>query len=461
MSIVLANKVDITLRIKYNKNMKHETQLMIKDLTELVAIPSVAAPALPGAPFGKENRRALDAFLGIARRLGLSVGEKDGYAGWAEYGEGELRTGMLAHLDVVPAGDGWATPPFALSIKDGTMYGRGVSDDKGPLVACLYALARLAADKRKLRGRIRLIAGCNEEEGSACIKHYISSGGEIPRYSFTPDSDFPVTASEKGIAHISVALPRSKETADSIASLTGGTRPNVVPEHCRALLRIGSPAALRAEDLPVSGDTLVLERRGVSAHGSAPEKGDNAIIRLLPALSALLPNDDGLRAAAELLRDLSAPARLGLGEEDKTGRTTLNVGTVSLDADGRITLVLDLRLPARYTAEDALLALKKALPEGTDITALHSAPPLVVPENGRLVTTLMDVYRKHTGDTISAPLHIGGGTYAKELPDCVAFGAVFPGRETHMHEADECYRIADLEKLVDIYYDAALALDEI
>lgn len=433
---------------------------MIKDLTELVAIPSVAAPALPGAPFGKENRRALDAFLGIARRLGLSVGEKDGYAGWAEYGNGELRVGILAHLDVVPAGDNWTTSPYELSIRNGIAYGRGVSDDKGPLVACLYALARLAADKRKLRGRIRLIAGCNEEEGSACIKHYISSGGEIPRYSFTPDSDFPVTASEKGIAHISVALPRSKETADSIASLTGGTRPNVVPEHCRALLRIGSPAALRAEDLPVSGDTLVLERKGVSAHGSAPEKGDNAIIRLLPALSALLPNDDGLRAAAELFSDLDSPARLGLGGSDVTGKTTLNMGMCGLE-NGRIVLTLDLRLPARYSCADVTDALRAALPPETAVDVLHSAPALVHDENGPLVRTLMDVYRKHTGDNITPPLHIGGGTYAKELPGCVAFGAVFPGRETHMHEADECYRIADLEKLVDIYYDAALALDEI
>lgn len=441
------NNVDFILRIKYNKNMNEEQKDMLNDLAALVAVPSVASEPAPDAPFGAENRRALDLFLARAAALGLRTGNDDGYAGWAEYGEGELVVGVLAHLDVVPAGENWTSPPFELTVKDGCICGRGVSDDKGPLVACLYALARLAREKRALRGRVRLIAGCNEEEGSACIKHYVSRC-ELPRVSFTPDSDFPVTASEKGILHAEILLPRCEDTAASLISLSGGIRPNVVPDFCRALVAASS----------AGGGNISLEEKGVSAHGSTPEKGVNAITRLLPKLSALLPSDDGLKRAAELLCGADAPARLGLGKSDVTGKTTVNVGLCSMK-DGRISLTLDLRLPAAYPPPEAVKALQNALP-CADVKVLHAASPLVHDENGALVRTLTEVYRRGTGDLDAAPLHIGGGTYAKELPNCAAFGAVFPGVETHMHEADERYPLSDFMRLADIYYDAIVSLDE-
>lgn len=436
--------------------MNDELKNLVKDLKALIAVPSVSSKGAPGAPFGTENRRALDVFLSAADKLGLHTGDDDGYAGWAEYGEGELLTGVLAHLDVVPADGGWTSPPFALDIRNGIMYGRGVSDDKGPLVASLYALARIARQRLRLRGRVRIIAGCNEEEGSACIKHY-AAHCEIPKRSFTPDSDFPVTASEKGIAHIRVTLPYCRETASSLIEFSGGMRPNIVPDHCRAVIRAGSDAALRTPDSS-SGSDVVIIKNGVPAHGSTPEKGDNAIIKMLPLLAGLLPGDTGLRAAAKLFSDLDSPARLGLGGSDVTGKTTLNMGMCGLE-NGRIVLTLDLRLPARYSCADVTDALRAALPPETAVDVLHSAPALVHDENGPLVRTLMDVYRKHTGDLSTEPLHIGGGTYAKELPGCVAFGAVFPGTETHMHEADESYPVDDMKRLIDIYHDAIIALD--
>ena len=439
------NKVDIIARIKYNKSMNYDTKRMTQDLAALVAVPSVASAPLPGAPFGAENRRALDLFLSRAREMGLNTGDDDGYAGWAEYGDGRITVGILAHLDVVPAGNGWTSPPFSLDVRGGTMYGRGVSDDKGPLIASLYALARLAKEKHPLHGRIRLIAGCNEEEGSACIKHY-ASHCEIPLVSFTPDSDFPVTASEKGILHVSITLPRCAETAEKLISLDGGSRPNIVPAICRAI---------------VNGERgrETLETNGKAAHASVPERGVNAISAMLPRLAAMFPSDEGLGRAAELFRDLSVPERLGLNGRDVTGSTTVNIGMCALSG-GRITLTADMRLCAIYSEEDALRALGKVLPEGTDITVLHYAPPLVHDENGILVNTLMKVYRDCTGDFGSVPLHIGGGTYAKELPGCIAFGAVFPGRDTRMHDADECYPVSDFARLSEIFYRAIIALDE-
>ena len=179
---------------------------------------------------------------------------------------------------------------------------------------------------------------------------------------------------------------------------------------------------------------------------------------MLKKLSSLLPDDKGLSRAADILAAPDAPERLELGKTDDTGKATMNTGVCSLSG-GRITLVLDFRLPALYTEKDAVCALSSTLPEGTEIAVLHSAPALVCDADGELVSALMKVYRECTGDVTSQPLHIGGGTYAKELPGCVAFGAVFPGAQTHMHEADECYPLSDFEKLTDIYYNAILALD--
>ena len=180
---------------------------------------------------------------------------------------------------------------------------------------------------------------------------------------------------------------------------------------------------------------------------------------MLPRLAAMFPSDEGLGRAAELFRDLSVPERLGLNGRDVTGSTTVNIGMCALSG-GRITLTADMRLCAIYSEEDAMRALGKVLPEGTDITVLHYAPPLVHDENGILVNTLMKVYRDCTGDFGSVPLHIGGGTYAKELPGCIAFGAVFPGRDTRMHDADECYPVSDFARLSEIFYRAIIALDE-
>ena len=126
----------------------------------------------------------------------------------------------------------------------------------------------------------------------------------------------------------------------------------------------------------------------------------------------------------------------------------------------KLVLTLDFRIPACMNAEEVIKAVKAVFGFNAEYKTLHSSPVLSVDENGLLVRTLMQVYRECTGDNESKPLHIGGGTYAKELPCCVAFGAVFPGRDTHMHDADECYPVEDFYKLEEIYYKAILALDK-
>ncbi len=451
---------------------------MFEDLEKLIAIESVLSAPCEGAPFGKNIAEALGTFLEIAASYGLKTGRDGGYAGWAEYGEGETLVGVLGHLDVVPAGDGWSVSPFGLTIDGGKLYGRGVSDDKGPLVACLHALARLREEKAELGCRVRLIAGCNEESGSECIAHYVRHC-EIPTVSFTPDSDFPVIASEKGITHLSIAFD-VKDELESFSKIEAGERPNIVPNHAEAVVRIGTELydrissygapleILRSENVvtalaeagcdlsdfsaEIKNDGLHYYARGIAAHGSVPEKGVNAATKMLALVYALT----GDKSAA-WLRDNTDAAhgseKLGIAAEDVSGKTTVNLGMLGLE-DGKLTATIDLRTPVCLGQSDIENSIRSLLPNNARLNIIHRSEPLSFDENDKLVRTLVGVYGSVTGDRDSAPLHIGGGTYAKELPNCIAFGAVFPGVDTHMHEPDEFYPVEDFYRSEEIYYKA-------
>ena len=178
---------------------KNKPQL-IESLQMSIRIPSVEGNPEPGAPFGPEVRRALNHALATARDLGLKTTDMEGYVGCAEYGEGEEMLGILCHLDVVPEGEGWNFPPYAAVIDNDIMYGRGTLDDKGPAFAAMYALHAIKEAGIKLRRRVRIILGTNEETGWGCMDYY-KQHGEKPTLAFTPDGEYPVVNSEKGILH--------------------------------------------------------------------------------------------------------------------------------------------------------------------------------------------------------------------------------------------------------------------
>ncbi|MBR1607475.1 MAG: M20/M25/M40 family metallo-hydrolase, partial [Clostridia bacterium] len=115
---------------------------MIDTLQKWIRQPSVKAEGAPQAPFGADIRKMLDTAEADCRRLGFDTRIFDGYAMHADLGEGDdaEALGILAHLDVVPVGDGWKYPPFGAVIENGRMYGRGTNDDKGPAIAALYAM---------------------------------------------------------------------------------------------------------------------------------------------------------------------------------------------------------------------------------------------------------------------------------------------------------------------------------
>ena len=178
---------------------------MIKSIQEVVKIKSVQSKSLPDAPFGVGPKAALDHVLALAQNLGFKTTNVDNYVGFASYGEvdDDNYVGIMGHLDVVLEGEGWKHDPYSGYLEDGVIYSRGVLDNKGPILSCLYALYALKQLGIKLKSEVRIIFGCNEETGFNDVKYYLSKH-KPPKMGFTPDCKYPVVYGERGRAVIKI-----------------------------------------------------------------------------------------------------------------------------------------------------------------------------------------------------------------------------------------------------------------
>jgi succinyl-diaminopimelate desuccinylase len=397
-----------------------------------------------------------------------------GYAGHLEYGDGEETIGVLVHLDVVPAGEGWRYPPFSGTVSGGKIYGRGAIDDKGPAVAVMYALKALKDCGVKPKKKIRVIYGCDEESGWACMDHYFKYEKK-PDYGFTPDASFPLINSEKGQLGLKVeGKVKGEDGGVMLESFTGGTRRNVVPEQAVAVLAFSGPEQLRqgkvvlnvagagkiqVQELPATNKLKVVAT-GVSAHGSTPEQGENAITKLAQVLTAINWQGDAGELIHFINDCLGATDGQGMGIacwDEVSGALTVNLGVIKLE-NGQVELEMDIRAPH---AVDLVQMKKKTEAKfkdyDLDITASSILPPHYLPEDSRLVQTLLRVYREETGD-LSKPVATGGRTYAMTLGNGVAFGPVFPGQAETAHQKDEYFAIDDLMTCTRIYAQALYEL---
>jgi succinyl-diaminopimelate desuccinylase len=452
---------------KIDQWIENHTDEMVATLQGAIRIPSVLDEEAADTPFGQDIRAALTYFLDAGRRMGFSVTDIEGYAGVIEWGTGEPRLGILVHTDVVPAGDGWTYPPFGGEVHDGRIYGRGVMDDKGPAVSVLYAMAALRDAGFAPKGTVQLIIGTDEETEHRGLDRYLEER-PAPHFGFSPDGEFPVIHGEKGIIHL--ALVETDPYDDFIQSVEGGHRPNMVPETCtcwftRGLTmeeadRIGSIARdmMAENDWELDGDTLTI--RGIAAHGSMPEKGINAIGRLLVLLdkAGLLPEGGLISMLAKRVGLSYDGEAMGLDFSDEaTGHLTLNLGEIHINATER-RAVLDIRYPATKSGEDVLAILsEKAAEAGVALKVRIHHLPLYMEKDSDIVQALLGVYRDVTKD-MKEPFTIGGGTYAREIPNAVAFGPLFPGRPDVMHQKDEYFPIEDLVQTTRIYARAIRTL---
>ena len=437
-------------------------QEMLDDICALCRINSEKMPYSAGKPFGEGAFAALNEALEMAEKYGFAIRNYDNYVGTIDMNDKEAQLDILAHLDVVPAGEGWTvTEPFSPIEKDGKLYGRGTADDKGPAMAALYAMRAVKELGIPLKKDVRLILGTDEECGSSDIAHYYKTEKEAPM-TFSPDGAFPVVNIEKGrLPGHFTANWEASEALPRLVRLNAGVKTNVVPGKAFAVI-----AGLSTEELEKAakeiteqtGVTFVFETVeegvsvtavGVGAHASLPQDGNNALTALLTYVTAL-----PLAACAqtEMLKNLceliphgdTAGAALGIAMSDElSGALTLAFSILNVD-ESSLEGQFDTRAPLCATKENCLDVAKAAM-QAKGITFLtdHMTPLHHVDENSPFIQTLNKAYEEYTG-LEGGCVALGGGTYVHDLENGVAFGASFPGTDNRMHGADEFAVIDEL-----------------
>ena len=392
----------------------------ISHLSNLINFESILGEPNKDAPFGNNIRNCLDWFLGLANEFGFETINYDGYAGEVIYGEGE-EVGIIGHLDVVPIGLGWLSNPFTLTHRDGVYYGRGVCDDKTPLLSCLYALKELKDSKQPVNKKFRLIVGCDEESGWRDID-YLKTKTTLPEYGFSPDGDFPISYAEKGIVEVAFYLPKLKNFAD----VKGGTALNAVCDYVsvRPLIKTNQND-LDKFNLSINEQGYIISK-GKSAHGSSPHLGINAMLKLFEYL--LYMGEDVKGVLDNLFYDKKGIFAL----KNEQGVVTLSPDLISQDEKG-ITITCDCRIPAPFTLEDV-----KPILDSFDIsyTTKVRHDPMMAEKNGEFVQTLLNAYNLITGEN-AQPISMGGSTFARAFNKGCAFGPKLKGHIDNIHDANE------------------------
>lgn len=415
------------------KTYQFDQEAFTKDLQALLRIRSVrgdCGPVTEQAPLGQGIYDALEYMLNLGKEAGFRTKMVDGKCGWIEAGEGDEMVGILAHMDTVPVEDGWIAPPFDGTLIDGKLYGRGVSDDKGPALIALYAMKALGGEMKK---RVRLILGGDEEGGGwRCMKRYKETE-ETPSMAFTPDAEYPVTYAEKGILHVTISGAPACQTP---LTITCDNAYNMVPAHAWA--EFGGKR---------------YEAEGVSAHAMEPEKGDNALLKLCRQLKEAGADHPFLELGA-----IATTKGFGIDFEDEpSGKLTINPAIAHVTAE-KAELCCDSRVPVTFGAQQVVDAIeKKVAPLGFHAVLDYFQPPLYVKKDSPLVKTLQEVYRDCTGST-EEPVSTGGGTYARAFENAVAFGALLPEDEVTYHQTNEYWKVDSIKKSYQIIANAVAAL---
>ena len=447
----------------------------IADLKAWISIPSVQGDPLPGKPFGENVAKALDLALDTARRYGFETRNIDYYAGDISMGSGKQTLGMLAHLDIVPAGEGWHYDPFGAEIANGNIYGRGTIDDKGPALCALYAMRAVRDAGVELDCGVRLILGCDEETGMSDMRYYASKL-DMPDFGFSPDAGFPVINIEKGGCNVELTWQGGSDAEIAVTELYAGERPNVVPAYARAIVETNHVSAAEIEKKIAAHAAAVGQKlfvkdlgngqceitaEGVLSHGSLPEQGVNAASVLLIALKAIGAGAN-LQPALDMITTCIGMepdgASLNIKCEDELSHNlSCNLGILRWNGKD-FSATLDIRYPLCTNEVEILGNIVKTVSKyGVCVKQLGGHTPHHVPAEHKIVKGLMEIYNQITGDN-AKPIAIGGGTYSRMMPNTVAFGPVFPHEEDSCHVADECINIESMFKATRIYAHAIAKL---
>ena len=461
--------MDQGLNQKIDAYIAENKEQLLQDIAALVAIDSVEGTPEEGAPFGKGPRAALDKTLELAAGMGLATRNCENYMGYAELAgaDPEKYLATICHVDVVPVGNGWTADPFKMRIQDGWLLGRGVSDDKGPMVVALYALKFLKEQGYELRYPIRALIGDNEETHMQDVEYYLKNY-PAPVFCFTPDAEFPVCNGEKGHFGAKIVSPVCNGV---ICDFEGGVANNAVPDRASALLHTDITKLKNAPNITLepAGEGCVRVRGwGKAGHAAMPEGTVNAIGLVV---NYLLDNglcNDAERAYLEALRKLHAStAGTGLGidcADGPFGPLTIIGGTIKM-ADGVIRQSFDCRYPTNTDPEKMTAAIRKVCGGAATLENVSSRVPFYIDADSPAIQTLINTYNDVTGEG-KKPFTMGGGTYARHFPYAVSFGPEhtdieIPSFAGPMHGANEGTPFEKLVEALKIYILALLRLQEI
>ncbi|WP_322864145.1 Sapep family Mn(2+)-dependent dipeptidase [Aeromonas allosaccharophila] len=447
----------------------------VNDLSSLIAIPSVRdlTTQSENAPFGFHIRQAFDYLMDFAKREGLDVRDHQGYALDISYGQGDQEIALLHHVDVVPAGHDvlWRTPPYRMTKVGNMIFGRGVTDNKGPLMASLYIIKLFKKLNVPLTKKIRIIIGGAEETNWECVEHYFLHNPQ-PEYGFSPDGDFPIVNGEKGILYASLEKNFSTRESNSACQIIRieSERDRTSTCHHLTIELAGTDAAKVAGQFAAFADVIDcqsyyrVEFSTPWEKSRNPHKVDNCVDKFV----SIMPNVLGLDINSTHLVDLliskfandHAGKKLGLHHhDDEMGQTTCCVSAINMDSSG-YSLDFDFRFPKGLCIEQVrsqLLALSQQT--GMNFVEHQYLPLSYLSPESPLIQAMGKAYFEVTG-THADCFSKGAASYARALKHGVAFGPTFPDEKTFVHEPNEQLNLESLIKAIKIYVKVLISLQE-
>lgn len=456
------------LRAAVDAFVQANEENVVRDIKRLVDIPSVEGTPEPGKPFGAGPAAALDEALKMAQEMGLSTKNCEGYMGWAELeGQTDRQIATITHLDVVPQGNGWTADPFDMQVRDGWIIGRGVADDKGPSVLCLYALKFLKDHQVPLKYSVRALLGANEETGMEDVEYYLKNY-PAPAFCFSPDAEFPVCNGEKG--GFNGYLVSKKLENGNILDFTGGVAHNVVPDRASCLVKAEISTLSEREGITLEEENGAVRIRGwgKGGHAAMPQNTVNSIALIV---EYLLDNHLCTEQEEEFLRYLrklhsnTDGSGVGIAATDDAFDPLTIIGGMIECKDGRLWQDVDSRYPTSITGEQIKERLLAAANGCATVEEAAWRVPFYISADEAPIKALIETYNEVTGEN-AKPFTMGGGTYARHFPKAVSFGpehldTVLPAFGGPMHGANEAANIATLMEALKIYILAILKLQDI
>lgn len=465
----------------FTEFVNNNKENIINTISDLVKFKSVSVETTNElAPFGEECKKALEYTLDLGQKMGFRTKNIDGYCGYIEFGEGSELVGIIGHLDVVPAleEDGWTTPPFEPIIRDNKLFGRGTIDDKGPVIASLFAM-KAVADSCKITKRVRLILGLNEECDWKCINRYKETE-EFPTIGFSPDANFPAIYAEKGILSLSLTNNFSLDNFEILEIDCNNNAINVVPKYASITLKYtGNSTITNFENTDniniqkIDENTIKIVSTGIASHAAHPELGKNAVTILINYLLKYFKNEY-LQTLLHLgIFEIESPEFLARKDiayatefedvsviQDESGILTSNVACLEYKSH-KLTIKINLRIPVKTTLDSIILQYRKLanIFENIEVNVLSKQEPLLVDKNSFLVTTLVNIFNEATNSD-KQPIAIGGGTYARAFENCISYGLTMPGDLDMCHQVDEFIDIDKLMLSTKIYAEAIYELSK-